>query len=147
MSNTPIRLLVEFKPKAPKRVPDGSQHKAIEVQHSDAPYQQWMNLRASLDFHLNSLTDASMSITKVHILWNVLHSYVVEQDFQWSSIYVKTDEILETQASVFGTPEPELERNEERCRDIVIALGLMKERDCWDRLCVEYSVKAEEGRR
>ncbi|TGO62994.1 hypothetical protein BCON_0016g00870 [Botryotinia convoluta] len=155
MSNPSTKLLVEFKPESSKRSPDASQHKAIEIIHSEDPYQQWLNLRTSLLLHLNSLTaENSVSITKVHILWNVLHSYVVKQDLQWSSICVKADEIFDTQVSVDGTPEPEVKRNEERCRDIVIALGLMRVRDNWDRLCVEYSVKdggkkrlSEEGRR
>ncbi|TGO30342.1 hypothetical protein BPAE_0006g00820 [Botrytis paeoniae] len=148
MSNPSTKLLVEFKSESSKRTPDASQHKAIEIIHSEDVYQQWINLRTSLLLHLNSLTDGdSVSITKVHILWNVLHSYVEKQDLQWSSIYVKADEILETQVSVDGTPEPEVKRNEERCRDIVIALGLMRVRDNWDRLCVEYSVKDDGGKK
>lgn len=88
-----------------------------------------------------------MAIANVYVLWNVLHSYVVKQDLQWSSIYVKADEIFETQESVDGTPEPEVKRNEERCTDIAIALGLMRVRDNWDRLCVEYSVKDDGGKK
>ncbi|TGO42651.1 hypothetical protein BHYA_0006g00530 [Botrytis hyacinthi] len=148
MSISPKKLLIEFKSESSKRSADASQHKAIEVVHSEDAYQQWLNLRTSLLLHLSSLTDGdSMAITKVHVLWNVLHSYVEKQDLQWSSIFVKADEIFETQESVDGTPEPEFKRNEERCKDIVIVLGLMRVRDNWDRLCVEYSVKDDGGKK
>ncbi|KAF5878533.1 uncharacterized protein Bfra_000700 [Botrytis fragariae] len=148
MNNPSTKLLVEFKPESSKRTPSTSQHKAIEIIHSSDPYQQWINLRTSLLLHLNSLTDGdSVSITKVHVLWNVLHSYVEKQDLNWSSIYEKADEILETQESVDGTPEPEVKRNEERCMDVVIALGLLRVRDNWDRLCVEYRVEDDGGKR
>ncbi|KAF7906215.1 hypothetical protein EAF00_000494 [Botryotinia globosa] len=153
MSNPSTKLLVEFKPESSKpesskRSTDASQHKAIEFVHSENAYQQWLNLRTSLLFHLRSLTDDdSRAITKVHVLWNVLHSYVEKQDLQWSSISVKADEIFETQESVDGTPEPEVKRNEERCKDIVIVLELMRVRDNWDRLCVEYIVKDAGGKK